>query len=563
MTSRIISLGGRVSLSGPSGNGALDLIPDVLALWSDWAERYRTASGPMTSATLLAIGREMFEWLDAGGWASGWAQTAGPRVLEIGADADPTEEQCALLDLPWELLADKIGHLAVDSMQPYEVWRRLGVAAASSPPAHRDLSLLFMAASPRDGGPELDYEAEETAILSATERLGLSLSVEESGCLEFLSERLDGEEAFEAIHLSGHGEVLDAEDAKRLAALGAEPGPTLLLETPEGGCAFASPRRLAQAWGGHAPKLIFLSACRTAQATENSASTFARTLVRAVPSVLGWDGKVFDTDAIAFTESFYRALAAFETPAFAAAAARRTLLQSFLKDGKAGSDWHLARVYLGAGGGGPLCARARPRRKLPQNAGFQAFLDKDRSRVPVAGARAFVGRRREAQAALRAFRCDEAPGLLLQGMGNLGKSSLAARIANRLPNRRTVVAFHNYDPAAMLQQIIAALPPADRQAVFDRWNPALAQRPAALADALEELLEGPFHDHPILLIIDDLEQVLEAPAPGAAATLVKQANGWRASIVAVLTAFEKARGDSRLLITCSATIKVRIQRQSG
>ena len=133
MTSRIISLGGRVSLTGPSGDGSLDLTPEVLASWSDWAARYRAASGPMASATpealmsasaaLLAIGREMFAWLDAGGWAGGWAQMAGPRSLEIGADADPTEDQRALLELPWELLADKNGHLAADSMQPYEVWR--------------------------------------------------------------------------------------------------------------------------------------------------------------------------------------------------------------------------------------------------------------------------------------------------------------------------------------------------------------------------------------------------------------------------------------------------------
>ena len=44
-------------------------------------------------------------------------------------------------------------------------------------------------------------------------------------------------------------------------------------------------------------------------------------------------------------------------------------------------------------------------------------------------AREFVGRRRQAQDVLRAFRGDERAGVLIFGMGSLGKSSLAARVA--------------------------------------------------------------------------------------------------------------------------------------
>ncbi len=169
---------------------------------------------------------------------------------------------------------------------------------------------------------------------------------------------------------------------------------------------------------------MFLSACRTGESVEGVAASYARTLARALPAVLGWDGSVYDPDAIAFAEPFYRELAGYETPAFAASAARRAVLERHMNDPQTGVHWHLARLWLGSDGGGPLCAKGKLRRRLPaHDAGYKAVLDGKRGRGPeVAGALTFVGRRREAQAVIGAFREDAAPGVLIDGMGNLGKS---------------------------------------------------------------------------------------------------------------------------------------------
>ena len=550
MTGRIEVVGSRIRLSGPS-EASLDLDAKTLARWSDWTARYRAATGPVAPGVMLDLGREMFGWLNSGGWAKVWSQARGSRRLEIGAEAALENDQRKLLDLPWEILADATGHLAADSVQPFEVWRRVGPAGEPREPAHRDLSLLFMAASPRGGGRALDYEAEEAAILGATERLGLSLAVEESGCAEFLRERLDGEEAFEAIHLSCHGDVLSAEAAARHADRSAEAGPVLLLETPEGDEIFVSPGRLARVWGGTPPGLVFLSACRTGESVEGVAASYARTLARALPAVLGWDGSVYDPDAIAFAEPFYRELAGYETPAFAASAARRAVLERHMNDPQTGVHWHLARLWLGSDGGGPLCAKGKLRRRLPaHDAGYKAVLDGKRGRGPeVAGALTFVGRRREAQAVIGAFREDAAPGVLIHGMGNLGKSSLAARIANRLPTLDAVLVYGNYDPLAVLERVGAALPAGERKPFLDLWRPLVDADAAQLAEALEALLDGPFFDAPILLIVDDLEQALEEPSPGQNLTPVSADYGRRVAIAAVLAAFGRARGDSRLLFT--------------
>lgn len=100
---------------------------------------------------------------------------------------------------------------------------------------------------------ELDFEAEEAAILGATDRLPMQLFVEESGCAEFLKDRLVQEGPFEAVHLSCHGDI------------DPDTGPILLLETPEGRKASCSPGALSSTIGENKLPLVFLSACRTAE----------------------------------------------------------------------------------------------------------------------------------------------------------------------------------------------------------------------------------------------------------------------------------------------------------
>ena len=89
----------------------------------------------------------------------------------------------------------------------------------------------------------------------------------------------------------------------------------------------------------------------------------------------------------------------------------------------------------GPSGGGPLVAGHRKRSLVSATRGTKTFLDR-KQKVPVATAEMFVGRRPELQQALRALRSGERAGVLLHGQGRLGKSSLAARIADRSPGLR-------------------------------------------------------------------------------------------------------------------------------
>ncbi len=221
---------------------------------TDWAKRYDKASDRDANDALAAIGREMFDWLDGPGWASAWVDALGDdRILEIKVGARPGPNETALLDAPWELLARADGPLALDALQLFAVARRIGDAATPLAPRHADLQLMFMAAAP-ESQHELKFEAEESSILQATQRLPLRLVVEETGNRTFLGERLNSDEGpFEALHLSCHGDI------------DKQAGPVLLLESAEGGEDKTDPGALVAALGANAPGLVFLSACRTAE----------------------------------------------------------------------------------------------------------------------------------------------------------------------------------------------------------------------------------------------------------------------------------------------------------
>ena len=374
--------------------------------------------------------------------------------------------------------------------------------------------------------------------------------VEESGCKTFLKERLALDGPFQAVHLTCHGDI------------DRDLGPILALETPEGRTDKVTPGELIKTLGEKKAHLVFVSACRTAELEPDPAAKiegkaiepYVRALVRSgAANVLGWDGSVSDRDAISFATVFYRELASYQSVPFAAAAARAELRRLHRDNPKQGGHWHLARVYLGRAGGGPLCDNSKAKRSFRRKAGHQEFLDQVDKKVPVASAREFVGRRRQIQEILRAFQDRAMAGVLVYGMGNIGKSSVAARAAHRLPKHQAVVIYDRYDGPAIFDRLLEALPGAARPAWAGQWRQSIEADGTLLGHALEDFLAGPLANRPILLIIDDLEQILEDPAPDRDRTPVKdvagQPDAWRAALAGVIRAFIKAETDSKLLLT--------------
>ncbi len=255
------------------------------------------------------------------------------------------------------------------------------------------------------------------------------------------------------------------------------------------------------------------------------AHSLATALVAAgMPAVIGWDGSVGDQAATLFAERLYQGLAGGLIWRWRRVTPARVLLHA--EDPAVRADWHLARVWLGPAGGGPVVAGTRKRSLVSATHGTKTFLDRKQRLVPVATAEMFVGRRLELQQALRALRSSERARVLLHGQGRLGKSSLAARIADRHPGHAIAVVFGDYSALGILDAIADAVQaiPAARQLIESRL-PEVRARPEAIGAVLTDLLAGPCAQagddgqRPLLLIIDDLEQILAArpsrPAPGS------------------------------------------------
>ncbi|GAG33080.1 unnamed protein product, partial [marine sediment metagenome] len=246
-------------------------------------------------------------------------------------------------------------------------------------------------------------------ILEATASIGMDLKVEESGTLDLLADCM-AQETVEArvdvLHISCHG-VLD-------------PQPCLVLEDEQGGRVTASAEQLAGKLGGSLPRLLCLSACKTAEA-----GSLALDMIRlGMPSVLGWGGSVGDGEATQFAAGLYQRLARHEQLAEAVARARLDLLrpQGHAPGGlsrrpaqpeQRARDWHLARLFLGPTGGGVLSEGRQARGRLDAEYVKKAFLNPRDQKVPVAGPREFVGRRREIQTILKVFRERSHAGVLV------------------------------------------------------------------------------------------------------------------------------------------------------
>ncbi|MFD6433774.1 CHAT domain-containing protein [Streptomyces venezuelae] len=518
---------------------------------------------------LLAVGRELYRWLDGerGQLASLLDEASAPLVFEVRAPARPSAAAWALLRAPYELLAGPEGGFVAESPKLFAVARRLGQPIpAQALDAYR-LGVAFMASAPR-GQHELDYEAEEMAILTAAGETNLDLVVEDSGNPEHLGQRLSELGGMPVVHLSCHGLHNWRPEPEGPAT------PVLLMEDDLGdGCPTSADALVGLLTPR--PRLAFVSACLTATGADVTghvpagaghrggpaaepgvpvAHSMATGLVAAgIPAVIGWDGSVSDRAATRFAERLYRQLSRRVEVTEAVAVARRHLLSC--SDERQRADWHLARLWLGPTGGGPVVGGTRKRQLVPPHHGTQTFMDR-KHQLRVAAAEMFVGRRPEIQHTLRALRGGRKAGVLLHGQGRLGKSSLAARIADRHPNRAVAVVFGDYTPTAILDAIadaVAANP--DARTLIETRRGELREQPDRLKPLLIDLLAGPlaqeFDDvrKPLLLIIDDLEQILTANPDGP-----HRLDPEYATVLAdVLSAFDPSMTDSRLLVTSRYT----------
>ena len=484
------------------------------------------------SAALRDLGEKLFSFLDGDErWLSD--VLADPRGAAVRIAAGER-----LRHLPWELVVAGGSYLAVSDSAPLLPVRAASPVATLGTvvtPGNRPLRVLFMATSPEGVEPVLSYEAEEAGILDATADTGTELVVEESGTLEGLRFTAEsyGSGYFDVLHVSGHATIDQGQ-------------PKFLVENELGGLVLATADQIARAVDGQWPRLVFVSGCLTGGASDRgTVPSMSESLVRAgAPAVLGWALPVGDVSASAFAARLYRDLAAGHPLDRAVVAARRELYTGH------SPSWHLLRVYADksplAPMVTPLNTAGRPRIRVRQAA--EEFLDPQTQVSRVASRANFVGRRRVIQRCLRTLKRPlgspgAAEALVLQGMGGLGKSTLASRLLERMPAHERVVWFGRVDLTRFRELLLnIAFQSLDQQteaaAILGRDEVDLAVR-------LRYLFAGPLGQVPCLFVFDDFEQGNLDERDGGYVLSPEMAH----ILSALLKAIREAGSPSRVIIT--------------
>ncbi|MER5506151.1 tetratricopeptide repeat protein [Streptomyces sp. NPDC002766] len=415
--------------------------------------REETTSSGGPAAALAGVGEALGEQFVHGEVAvalAGQEQLARARhgALRIGLAVDDPR----WVDLPWETLT--IAGMARPLVLSEQVELYRTVSAECAPVAVRvpgPLRILAVVASPVSGGGELlDYERELGRILDAVDPArsghGAYVRVLNWGSLTEIRAALE-QERFHILHLSCHarpGILLledergqaDEVDAQRFLTEGlpTDRGVPLVVlagcstaRTPVPGRRQTSQNRPPEGKGETAP--TDSGAVDTVAEGRVRAGLARELLARGIPAVLAMTEAVTDHYATELAAETYRVLARAEhpNPVTALSRARRTLearrRQLPENDPRAAwPEWATPALFL-AGPPLPLFDRTHAAARVP--AVTEAVLDEG---MVVRKVGEFVGRRAELRRLLAALRDPQRAGVLVHGIGGVGKSTLAAEL---------------------------------------------------------------------------------------------------------------------------------------
>jgi tetratricopeptide (TPR) repeat protein/CHAT domain-containing protein len=428
-------------------------------------------------------GQQLYHWLDG---PDRFLDQAIQKCLPTKEIVLAIETQGRLSHLPWEVMHDGNGFFVEQKYPLIVPVRWQDKKRATYEPENRPLQVLFMATSPTDVQPVLEFEQEEGLILNATSRFPLNLTVEESGNRDELEYLINSYESgwFDILHLSGHAQLTND-------------GGRFLTESETGNMLPASAQRIAEALT-HMPKVVFLSGCHTGEVGKEGAvpSLCEELLELGAQSVLGWGRPVLDIEASRAAADLYGELSKGHSIIPALARTRQGLMKQGAR------DWHLLRLYTAGDAPKALVTPLKtPGRKkaLPASLIKTRFLD-EHNQVKVPTREAFVGRRRVIQRCLKALQDEDKTGVIIHGMGGLGKSSLAARLCDRLKDNYNVIVYvGNIDEPVLVNRIGEDLEDILRENLLCS-QPKLKYRIRNTFGLTEK---------PFLIVLDDFEQNFE------------------------------------------------------
>lgn len=386
-------------------------------------EKAALAGEPPENDAHLTFGKKLFDTVFAGDVGKAWTERLAevdgePLRLVLRIDPDTARP---LMNLPWEYLHDDADFLALDWRTPIT---RLPYGLDEKPlkALKEELRVLVVIPAPTglNQNEVLDVRGEESLLLTAFSSVHSKYPVEiefaPNGKLDTLRQYLDEFDPH-VLHFVGHGNFIPGVDAGSLL-MEADDG-TRQSETNE---EFA--RVLKQV--GRSLRLVFLSSCQTAVPAKNANFiNLGHYLLQhtRVSAVVAMQFSVLNRSAMDFGAAFYRGLAKSATIDVALTKARGELARRGLNT----VDFATPILFLRD----PQCLQVD-----------QSSIKEDESEHPVdlsgvSTVARFVGRSVE----LRELQTNLDPvdgrwrAAVIHGLGGMGKTVLAARLAERMLSR--------------------------------------------------------------------------------------------------------------------------------
>ena len=404
------------------------------------------------------------------GWRLALVEAGGGRQISILSSVPEA------LSLPWELLHDEAGFLALRTSNPVSVLRRLpqsGVMAPSQP-IELPLRVLLVTARPEESAA-VDQRAvarplmEELAPLIETGAVEVEML--RPPTLSELRKRLRRQEQpVHILHFDGHGVF-------KTRSSGQGEG-FLEFENHLGRPHRVAASELAQVLQGSSVRLSVLTACESSIGSVDDvfSSVAARLVQGGIEAVVAMSAPILVVSAAIYVRAFYRALAAGDAVPLAHETARQTLhdaperhLHRRRRDQEGKPvvlhDWWLPHFFaqrptLLQSLKAPFQATsASPSESVVSEGGMPKAETTRLSGLPPTSFYSFAGRARELQRIERELIKSKL--IVLSGFGGVGKTALGCEAAEWLTTTRMFkgacfISFEHGGDARRLLEIMGA-----------------------------------------------------------------------------------------------------------
>ncbi len=539
-------------------------VRQLLACMKEVHDAEEMRNSPRIRAAALAASRGLADLLDGPERAlfrriDEAEQQGVPLLIVVRALADCHDTLRAHLAtrLFWQLLP--LADMQEHGRGRFSAVLQLGPRNPGLPQAlpHDGLRILFMAFSPQDVQPVLDYEGEEERFLEMLapfiSKGRAQLRIVEDGTLEDL-ERALLLDAYDVVHLTGHGIITPQ-------------GPRLLMEDDtgmrrrrtDGTLVDVSPADLIATLRRAVPMppLVVLSNCHSADSRDATPSFAVELVAAGVPVTLGWTRPVRDDHATDAAGDIYQQLAAGKPLVEAVELARDLLRQREEKSPQPSRTWSTLALVASSAAGVRVDRHAPPLPPMLHAEQIYRFLLGGHMKVLERG---FVGRRRLLQRLVRVLRdgkfADEdgghryIAGVVVWGMKGIGKSCLVARAVERAAQHSTDLGLVVLHGALHDMAVLTAF----QRLAVDRWGDTeaeklLAQKDLPVSQRVRRVL-ALWSTRPVAVIFDDFEQNLDLRTDGPA-----RLHSHAAELLDVLVPACKI-GDPKLLITTTVIFEL-------